>query len=173
LLHAGPYENIIGEEAYAARLAPLFKQYEGTYHRLGLLEGAEFAAFYRNLDVLCMCSLNSTESFGMVQIEAMQSGVPVATCALPGVRQPVMMTGMGEITPIGDHEALAEAIINILRDKEKYLRDAQLIGDSFLPSVTAAEYVRLFEDLLHGRFQTKTAEPPAYEQLRSMRDSYQ
>jgi glycosyltransferase involved in cell wall biosynthesis len=173
LLHAGPYENIIGEEAYAARLAPLFKQYEGTYHRLGLLEGAEFAAFYRNLDVLCMCSLNSTESFGMVQIEAMQSGVPVATCALPGVRQPVMMTGMGEITPIGDHEALAEAIINILRDKEKYLRDAQLIGDSFLPSVTAAEYVRLFEDLLHGRFQTKSAEPPAYEQLRSMRDSYQ
>jgi glycosyltransferase involved in cell wall biosynthesis len=173
LLHAGPYENIIGEEAYAARLAPLFKQYEGTYHRLGLLEGAEFAAFYRNLDVLCMCSLNSTESFGMVQIEAMQSGVPVATCALPGVRQPVMMTGMGEITPIGDHEVLAEAIINILRDKEKYLRDTQLIGDSFLPSVTAAEYVRLFEDLLHGRFQTKTAEPPAYEQLRSMRDSYQ
>jgi glycosyltransferase involved in cell wall biosynthesis len=173
VLHAGPYENIIGEEAYAARLAPLFKQYEGVYHRLGLLEGAEFAAFYQNLDVLCMCSLNSTESFGMVQIEAMQSGVPVATCALPGVRQPVTMTGMGEITPVGDHEALAAAIIKILRDKEKYLRDTQLIGDSFLPVVTAAEYVKLFEDLLHGRFQSQTAEPPAYERLRAMRDSYQ
>lgn len=173
VLHAGPYQNIIGEEAYAARLAPLFKQYEDVYHRLGLLEGAEFAAFYQNLDVLCMCSLNSTESFGMVQIEAMQSGVPVATCALPGVRQPVMMTGMGEITPIGDHEALAAAIIKILSDKEKYMRDAQLIGDSFLPTVTATEYVKLFENLLQGRFRPNTAEPPAYQRLRAMRDDYQ
>jgi glycosyltransferase involved in cell wall biosynthesis len=173
VLHAGPYENIIGEEAYAARLAPLFKQYEGTYYRLGLLEGAQFAAFYQNLDLLCMCSLNSTESFGMVQIEAMQSGVPVATCALPGVRQPVMMTGMGEITPVGDHEALAAAIIKILTDKEKYQRDTQLIGDTFLPAVTAAEYVRLFEELLHGRFQSQTTEPLVYERLRAMRDNYQ
>ena len=173
VLHAGPYENILGEEAYAARLAPLFKKYKNTYHLLGLLEGADFAAFYRNLDVLCMCSLNSTESFGMVQIEAMQSGVPVATCALPGVRQPVTMTGMGEVTPIGDHEALAAAIIRILTDKQAYIRDPQLIGDSFLPAVTAAEYVRLFEDLLNGRFQAHTNEPPAYERLRTMRDSYQ
>jgi glycosyltransferase involved in cell wall biosynthesis len=172
VLHAGPYENIIGEEAYAARLAPLFKQYESIYHRLGLLEGAEFAAFYQNLDVLCMCSLNSTESFGMVQIEAMQSRVPVAACALPGVRQPVMMTGMGEITTVGDHEALAAAIIKILMDKGKYQRDAQLIGDTFLPAVTATEYVRLFKDLLQGRFQSQTVEPLAYERLRAMRDSY-
>ena len=173
VLHAGPYENILGEEAYAARLAPLFKRYEGTYHLLGLLEGADFAAFYRNLDVLCMCSLNSTESFGMVQIEAMQSGVPVATCALPGVRQPVTMTGMGEVTAIGDHEALAAAIIRILTNKQAYMRDPQLIGDSFLPAVTATEYVRLFEDLRNGRFQAHTGEPPAYERLRAMRDSYQ
>ena len=173
VLHAGPYENIIGEEAYAARLAPLFKQYEGTYQLLGLLEGADFAAFYQNLDVLCMCSLNSTESFGMVQIEAMQSAVPVVSCALPGVRQPVTMTGMGEVTPIGDHEALATAIIRILANKEAYMREPQLIGDSFLPAVTAAEYVRLFEDLLNGRFQSHTSEPPAYERLRAMRDSYE
>ncbi|MCB8944322.1 MAG: glycosyltransferase family 4 protein [Ardenticatenaceae bacterium] len=172
VLHAGPYQNIIGEEAYAARLAPLFKKYEGVYHLLGLLEGADFAAFYRNLDVLCMCSLNSTESFGLVQIEAMQSGVPVASCALPGVRQPVTMTGMGEVTPIGDHEALAAAIMGILADKQKYMREPQLIGDSFLPSVTAVEYIRLFEDLLNGRFQPQTTEPPAYERLRAMRDSY-
>ncbi len=173
VLHAGPYENIIGEEAYAARLAPLFEKYKDSYHLLGLLEGAEFAAFYQNLDVLCMCSLNSTESFGLVQIEAMQSGVPVVSCNLPGVRQSVTMTGMGEVTPIGDHEALAAAIIRVLANKQRYVRDSQLIGESFLPAQTAVEYINLFEDLLNGRFTTQTQEPPAYERLREMRDSSQ
>jgi hypothetical protein len=80
---------------------------------------------------------------------------------------------MGEITSVGNHEALAAAIIKILTDKEKYQRDTQLIGDTFLPAVTAAEYVRLFEELLHGRFQSQTTEPLVYERLRAMRDNYQ
>ena len=66
VLHAGPYKGIIGEEEYAARLAPLFEQYAAHYRLLGTLGGAELTSFYRNLDVLCICSLNSTESFGPV-----------------------------------------------------------------------------------------------------------
>ena len=54
VLHAGPYKDIIGEEAYAARLAPLFQQYEAHYRLLGTLHGAELTAFYRSLDVLCL-----------------------------------------------------------------------------------------------------------------------
>lgn len=170
VLHAGPYENIIGEEAYAARLAPLFKRYQNSYKLLGTLQGAELSAFYRSLDVLAICSLNSTESFGLVQIEAMSNGVPVAACNLPGVRQPVTMTGMGEVTAVGDHEALAAALISILEDNERYIRDANLIGNTFDPSQTAAAYVALFEQLRHGRLPQETREPAAYEQLRAMRD---
>ncbi len=118
VLHAGPYEDIIGEEAYAARLAPLFRRYKEHYYLLGTLYDDELTAFYKSLDVLCICSLNSTESFGLVQIEAMRNGVPVAACNLPGVRQPVTMTGMGEVTSIGDHNALAQAIIKILNEPE-------------------------------------------------------
>jgi glycosyltransferase involved in cell wall biosynthesis len=170
VLHAGPYENIIGEEAYAARLAPLFKRYAYSYKLLGTLEGEELAAFYRNLDMLCICSLNSTESFGLVQIEAMRNGVPVAACNLPGVRQPVTMTGMGEITAVGDHEALAEAIIRILSDRAHYIRDAELISASFDPAQTAASYVELFEQLRRGEMTRQTTEPAVYNQLRAMRD---
>lgn len=172
VLHAGPYENILGEEAYAARLAPLFEKYKDTYFRLGTLHDAELTAFYKNLDVLCVPSLNSTESFGLVQIEAMTHHVPVAACSLPGVRQPVTMTGMGEVTEIGDHQALAQAIISILRDKEQYQRDTELIADSFSPKQTAVEYLKLFEAIQQGKAGTIAQEPPAYERLRAMRDSF-
>lgn len=168
VLHAGPYQGIIGEEAYAARLAPLFEQYAAHYRLLGTLGGAELTAFYRNLDVLCICSLNSTESFGLVQIEAMRNGVPVAACNLPGVRQPVTMTGMGEVTEVGDETALAEAIIRILGNRDAYRRDASLISECFAPQQTAAEYVRLFEELRLGRRPRETVEPAAYERLRAM-----
>lgn len=173
VLHAGPYKNIIGEEAYAARLSPLFQQYAAHYQLLGSLDGAELTAFYKSLDVLTVCSLNSTESFGLVQIEAMQHGVPVAACALPGVRQPVTMTGMGEVTPIGDADALAQAIIRILDDKAAYVRDTRLIAQTFDPAQTAVAYVQLFQQLLDGRQQKTTADPTAYLRLQAMRATYE
>jgi glycosyltransferase involved in cell wall biosynthesis len=128
-------------------------------------------AFYKNLDCLVIPSLNNTETFGLVQIEAMRNGVPSVASALPGVRQPVMMTGMGEVIPIGDHKALAAAIIKILRDKAAYQRDSELIAEAFSPDETAVAYLKLFTDLQHGRFDNSAPEPPAYERLRAMRDA--
>lgn len=171
VLHAGPYKDILGEEAYARRLAPLFEKYADHYRLLGTLQGSELTAFYKNLDVLCICSLNSTESFGLVQIEAMRNGVPVAACNLPGVRQPVTMTGMGEVTAIGDSAALAEAIIQILAQREQYVKSPELIGDSFEPAQTAAGYVQLFESLQRGVRPGRTLEPGVYDALRAMRDA--
>ncbi len=135
------------------------------------MQGEELTAFYRSLDVLCICSLNSTESFGLVQIEAMRNGVPVAACNLPGVRQPVTMTGMGEVTEVGDAKALAEAIIRILNEHERYMRSPDLIAESFDPTQTAAKYVRIFEALCHGQHPAHSIEPPAYDRLRAMRDA--
>jgi glycosyltransferase involved in cell wall biosynthesis len=172
VLHAGPYQGIIGEEAYAARLAPLFKKFEAQYKLLGTLHGEELTAFYRALDVLCICSLNSTESFGLVQIEAMKNGVPVAACNLPGVRQPVLMTGMGEVTEVGDANELAKAIIRILGARGRYARPTDQVERSFAPAQTADEYVRLFESLRRGERPGPTVEPPAYDRLRAMRDEY-
>lgn len=169
VLHAGPYKNVLGEEAYAARLAPLFEKYKDNYKLLGTLHGAELTAFYKNLDCLVICSLNSTESFGLVQIEAMRNGVPVVSSNLPGVRQSVTMTGMGEVTPIGDHMALAQAVNRILDDKQSYLRDSELIARSFSPQQTAVEYLNLFNSLINGQPDNSLPEPTAYEQLRAQR----
>ena len=69
-----------------------------------------------------MPSLNSTEAFGLVQIEAMMNGVPSVPSALPGVRQPVSMHGMGEVSKIGNSDSLANAILKVLDNPEKISR---------------------------------------------------
>ena len=166
VLHAGPTEKVLGEEAYATRLAPLFYKHRRHYKLLGNLEGRELSAFYGNLDCLILCSLNNTETFGLVQIEAMISGAPVVASNLPGVRQPVRLTGMGEVVPVGDPQALAEAVIQVVKNKSAYLRDAAQIADAFSPAQTAREYVRLFEQLLDDRQIDCMQEPKAYSELR-------
>ncbi len=150
VLYAGPYQNVLGEEAYARRVLPMAEKLaaEGHWKFLGLLSPHQMAAFYPNLDVLVLPSLNSTESFGLVQIEAMMNGVPAVASNLPGVRQPVKMTGMGEIAEVGDHESLAEALIKVLSNPENYRGDPEEIARRFSPAQTAAAYEALFNQLL-------------------------
>jgi glycosyltransferase involved in cell wall biosynthesis len=151
VLFAGQYRDVMGEEAYAQRLAPLFHKYEEHWTFLGVLRPMQMAAFYPNLDVVVVPSLNSTESFGLVQVEAMLCGTPSIASNLPGVRQPVEQTGMGEIVPIGDSEALAEAIIRVVKDPEDYVRPRREIEQRWSTERTAAEYESLFERLLEER----------------------
>lgn len=153
VLFAGQYLNVLGEDDYASRLFPRIEEYihQGHWKWLGVLNQEEMAAFYPNLDVLTVPSLNSTESFGLVQIEAMMNGVPVAVSNLPGVRQPVKTSGMGEIFEIGDSRMLAEKICAVLRSKDRYTKDPAWLIEHFSPDTVAAIYEKLFYDLLKGR----------------------
>jgi glycosyltransferase involved in cell wall biosynthesis len=147
VLFAGPHENVLGEEAYARRLAPLFERYKANWTFVGTLGPREMAAFFPNLDVLVVPSLNSTETFGLVQVEAMLCGTPSIACALPGVRQPVLQTGMGEVVPIGDPESLAASILRVLDNHAYYLRSRNEIAAKFSTELTAAQYEELFNEL--------------------------
>ena len=148
VLFAGQYLDVMGEEAYAQRLAPLFRKYENQWDFLGVLRPLQMAAFYPNLDVIVVPSLNSTESFGLVQVEAMLRGTPSVASDLPGVRQPVLQSGMGEIAPIGDPEALAEAILSVMDNRSDYVRPREEIVARWSTERTAEGYEALFEQLL-------------------------
>jgi glycosyltransferase involved in cell wall biosynthesis len=149
VLFAGQYQNVLAEESYAKRLEPKIRRYEktGKWRFLGVLDSVQMAAFYPNLDVLVVPSLNSTESFGLVQVEAMLCGTPSVASNLPGVRQPVRQTGMGEITPIGDPEGLAEAILKVLDNPEAYHRERQEIEARFSTERTVKDYEALFYEM--------------------------
>jgi glycosyltransferase involved in cell wall biosynthesis len=104
--------------------------------------------FYQNIDVLVVPSLNSTETFGLVQIEAMMGGKPTIASNLPGVRIPPVMTGMGEVIPIGDAEALAAAILRIASHSEMYQGNPEKIQQMFDPLQNALHYETLYQETL-------------------------
>ncbi len=151
VLFAGPYENVLGEAAYARRLAPLFARYRENWTFLGTLGAHDMATFFSNCDLLVVPSLNSTETFGLVQVEAMLCGTPSIASALPGVRQPVLQTGMGEVVPIGESTALAKAILKVLDNRASYVRPRAEIAARFSSERTAADYEQLFEELRQGK----------------------
>jgi glycosyltransferase involved in cell wall biosynthesis len=150
VIYSGQHQNVMGEQAYFDRLSPIIREYEDSGHWkfLGNLDPVRLAALYPNLDVLTVPSLNSTEAFGLVQIEAMMSGVPCVASALPGVRQPVQMHGMGRVAKIGDSADLAEAILAVLSEPEKYKGDVEQIKQMYKPDSIAQEYEKLFAKLM-------------------------
>lgn len=144
----GPYQNIIGEESYYERLQEELRSYEqmGTWHFLGSMSPEQMSAFYANLDLLVVPSLNSTEAFGLVQIEAMMNGVRCITSDLPGVRIPVNSHHMGAIFPIGDDRALARLIIEAL-SREDWKKEANMDFSIYDPDAVAAQYESLFAEI--------------------------
>ncbi len=150
VLFAGQYQDVFSEQAYADRLMPRIKEYEenGHWTFLGILNPAEMAAFYPALDALVVPSLNATEAFGLVQIEAMLNNVPCVASALPGVRQPVLMHEMGEIAAIGSSNDLADGLLKIFADKEKYRCDTVALAETYDPDSVAVVYEKMFTELM-------------------------
>lgn len=140
LVVAGPLDPV-GEKVYKDKIMELVKKYKERVIFLGEIAPGNMGSFYRLLDVLILPSVNSTEAFGMVQIEAMRWGVPVVASDLPGVRVPVRQTGMGRIVPPNTSDALAFALADILRNPARYRKD---ISSFFVPERS----VRAFESLL-------------------------
>ncbi len=146
ILHAGPREAI-GEADYLRKIEPLVERYRAHYLHLGTLNPEQMALFFTACDVHVLPSVNSTETFGLVQIEAALCGTPSVASALPGVRMPSRMTGMGLTVPPRDARALGEALIEVIANRPKYVRPRAPIAEQFSPATTAAHYEALFERL--------------------------
>lgn len=143
---AGPYgKDVIGETIWDD-LQPLIKQYKPYLTFLGTLNPEQMANFFALCDVVTVASINNTESFGLVQVESFMCGTPVVATNLPGVRQPVTMTGMGEIVPIADAHGLAEGLVKVLGDPQRYVKPREEIMRLFEMKHTVDEYEALFRE---------------------------
>jgi phosphatidylinositol alpha-mannosyltransferase len=80
---------------------------------LGHVESAMLPRCYTSADLFCSPALGG-ESFGIVLLEAMSSGVPVLASDIPGFRQVVTSGRDGLLLPRDDSEAWTRAILDLL-----------------------------------------------------------
>jgi glycosyltransferase involved in cell wall biosynthesis len=114
---------------------------------LGILPSGEWSAFFQQCELTVLPSINSTESFGIVQVESMSCGTPVVASDMPGVRQPVLMTCMGRVVPPMQPHALALAINEVLDHPERYQGDVNAVAARFSPQKIAEEYEAVFQQV--------------------------
>ena len=88
---------------------------------IGFVSNEDLPRYYHSAHVFCAPS-TGFESFGLVLLEAMASGVPIVASDIPGYRQVVTHGHEGLLVPAKDEVALAEAIIALLRSPEQRAR---------------------------------------------------
>lgn len=95
---------------------------EDRVRLLGRIPDGELPAYYGACDVFCLSSVQKTEAFGIVQIEAMSCGKPVVSADIPhsGVSWVNRHGVSGLNVPPKDARALAEAVMAVAGDGRAY-----------------------------------------------------
>ncbi len=93
--------------------------------QLGVLDRMKFVGIVdRVAPLLARADLfllpSSTESFGLVALEAMASGVPVIASDVGGIPEVVQHGTTGFLAPVGDVDAMAAYAIDLLTDKQMH-----------------------------------------------------
>ena len=142
LLLAGDYAEIAG-----GSVIDLVRKSIGEDHRikvLGRLDDEDIPHFYSSLDIFALTSINSFEAFGITQVEAMMAGVPVVATNLPGVRCPVLETGMGKVVSVKSEIEIFNAISALVRDKNDWTPNVKLAIELYSLDVAINEYEKVF-----------------------------
>jgi glycosyltransferase involved in cell wall biosynthesis len=111
---------VVGDGPEHGRLRRLWAELDlGESVRLlgAIPDDDEVARLYRRADVFCLPSVQ--EGFGIVFLEAMASGLPVVATTAAAIPEVVPQGRAGLLVPPGDTEALAAALVELLRDPRR------------------------------------------------------
>ncbi|MDR2678059.1 MAG: glycosyltransferase [Zoogloeaceae bacterium] len=145
----GPLTPNLKQQASALGLA-------GRVHFLGRIPDARLPAHYQACDLFCLPSVTHAEAFGIVQLEAMASGLPVVSTRLENGVDFVNREGETGLTvPPGNPEALAQALTTLLTqpvlraELGKHAR--QRVQTEFRRETMAQQTLALYRDVLRQK----------------------
>ncbi len=114
---SGPLRDELKEQIADLHLANKVKL-------LGRVSDDDLPNYFKACDLFCLSSIQKTEAFAIVQLEAMSCGKPIVATKIPGSGVSwVNAEGIsGKNVPICDGRALAEAMEQVLNDSKLYER---------------------------------------------------
>lgn len=136
-------DNKIFYEKFWDKIRILIEENKKNITLLGLIKDQkELFAFYKSLSVYVQPS--RTDCFPSSQVEALLSGVPSVCTDIPGARWIVKRTNMGEIVKPRNPQSLAEGVVKVIQNKEKYLKHRPEVKKIFDYQKTLNQYEELF-----------------------------
>jgi glycosyltransferase involved in cell wall biosynthesis len=160
LIGDGPLRRSLQEEAQSVGISDRVKF-------IGELSNELTVPYYQASDIFVLPSVARTEAFGIVQIEAMASGLPVINTALDSGVPAVSLDDVTGITvPPADSQALATAINRLLVDpvlRSRYGQRARHRAMEFSASSMGRSILELYREVLARRkhHSTVTHREPA------------
>jgi glycosyltransferase involved in cell wall biosynthesis len=137
----------VAYESFFEKWRHLAEQWNDQIVMLGLLtDPQQVANFYAMCDVLALPS--RSDCFPMVQVEAMLCGTPTVATDIPGLRVPVQLTGMGRLVRPQDERALADGLVDVLSNRDRYVKSREEIATVFDMEKTLDVYEGLFQSLI-------------------------
>jgi len=142
---------MFGEDSYVAELHSQVDRLglQGKVQFLGHVDPIE--AFLPTVSILVHAS-TSPEPFGQVVIEGMAAGIPVVATDGGGVKETVVHGETGLLVPMGNAEALADAL-RMLIDRPELraklsTKGRQRVLRHFTASITARKVERVYREVL-------------------------
>lgn len=85
---------------------------------LGFVDEEKKPLYYKASDIFCLPSTTMAESFGIVNLEAMASGIPIVGSNLGGIPDIVKNGENGLLAKPGDHRSLSDALLCLLKNSD-------------------------------------------------------
>jgi glycosyltransferase involved in cell wall biosynthesis len=147
---------MFGEEAYEATLKKQVADAGIGEHVVFMGFVSDIPGLLDSLDILVHAS-TTPEPFGQVVIEGMAEGLPVIGTDGGGVKEIIVHGENGLLVPMGDADAMANAIKTLLSDPDR----AQLLGRAgylrvrrhFTAEQTARKIERVYDEIMNGAFR--------------------
>ena len=123
------------------------KHINGRATFVGDVTDAELPAYYAAADVVVLPSIDRTEAFGLVLLEAMARGTPVVASRLRGVQTLVEDKRSGYLVNPGDEAELAKRIRKAIENRDTMAEQARRVAGSFCWQEIAAKLEAVYADV--------------------------
>jgi glycosyltransferase involved in cell wall biosynthesis len=118
----------------------------------GRIPEQDLAAYFHACDVFCLPSVEQSEAFGLVQLEAMACGKPVVCTQLNNGVNVVNVSGeTGFAVPVRDALALGQCLARLLDNpalRQRLGEQAQRHTEKYSVATMTASHLRMYQDLL-------------------------